>query len=455
MTQSRRLAAIMFTDITGYTVLMGNDEQKAFGFLKKNRELQKPVIEQFNGKWIKEMGDGVLASFNTVSDAVNAAIKIQHACNNAKDFQLKIGIHLGEVVFELDDIFGDGVNIASRIESLGISGSILLSKSARDQVKNRSEFQFTSLGIYEFKNVEDPMEVFAVSNPGLVVPTPEEMQGKTKLSDNKKSTFSRITGTALSIFRNSVSMKKNIDTDIKSLAILPFENIENDTELTYLSNGIPENLINKFSAVNGIKVFARSATFGLKERSIENVRKLLKAGMVLTGQLQKRGEGYFLNCELADSASLNLLWGNKCELDIGNVSNLENSILSSILRSLKIPYENSEEANHQKREVNPEAYVEYLKGRHLSYGSTPEESERALSHFRKAISIDPKYAVAYAAIANEKIIQGLFATASKKEIVNEARTALEAAKALDPGLADIYTSEGALKFYLTGIGKVP
>ncbi len=125
MSQSRQLAAIMFTDIVGYTALMGNDEQKAFELLNKNRQLQKPIIEQYNGIWIKELGDGVMASFNTVSDAVTAAIKIQEACNTAKDFQLRIGIHLGEVVFEDNDVFGDGVNIASRIQSAAEPGEIL------------------------------------------------------------------------------------------------------------------------------------------------------------------------------------------------------------------------------------------------------------------------------------------------------------------------------------------
>src|SRR6188768_194972 len=129
MSQSRQLAAIMFTDIAGYTALMGNDEQKAFELLKKNRALQKPIIEQFNGRWIKELGDGVMASFNTVSDAVNAAIKIQEDCNAAKDFQLRIGIHLSEVVFENDDVFGDGVNIASRIQSAAKPGAIYISES--------------------------------------------------------------------------------------------------------------------------------------------------------------------------------------------------------------------------------------------------------------------------------------------------------------------------------------
>src|ERR1700685_151166 len=117
MSQSRQLVSIMFTDIVNYTGLMGNDEQKALGILKKNRELQKPIIEEFNGRYIKELGDGTMASFNTVSDSVNAAIKIQAGCKTEKDFQLRIGIHLGEVVFENEDVFGDGVNIASRIQA--------------------------------------------------------------------------------------------------------------------------------------------------------------------------------------------------------------------------------------------------------------------------------------------------------------------------------------------------
>src|SRR5204862_1627071 len=187
MTQTRQLAVIMFTDIVGYTALMGNDEKKAFELLNKNRQIQKPIIEQHNGRWIKELGDGVMASFNTASDAVNAAMKIQEACNAAKNFQLKIGMHLGEVVFENDDVYGDGVNIASRIETLGVGSSVLISKSIRDQVKNNIEFQISSLGSFEFKNVGEPVEIFAIANPGFVVPKRESMQGKLKKIKTKNT----------------------------------------------------------------------------------------------------------------------------------------------------------------------------------------------------------------------------------------------------------------------------
>jgi class 3 adenylate cyclase/TolB-like protein/Flp pilus assembly protein TadD len=457
MSSTRQLAAIMFTDISGYTALMGNDEQKAFDLLKKNRELQKPIIEKFNGRWIKELGDGVMASFNTVSDAVNAAIKIQEACNAAKDFQLSIGIHQGEIIFENDDIYGDAVNIASRIQSLGVPGSVLFSKKITDEIRNKSEFQLTSLGIFEFKNVEEPIEVFALSNPGFVVPKPEDMRGKLKTIPKQKSKkgilITAVTAvlvlSSLIIFKNSFLPGKAVAGAIKSLAILPFENIQKDSTLFFLSDGIPENLINRMAAFSDVKVFARSATFGLADtsRSIASLRKLLNADVVLTGRLMKIADGYSLSCELVDASNQSQMWGHTYDLVAKDLSKIEDSIITSLLNPLKIALIGNSNELQQTKQVNPEAYAEYLKGRYLSYGSTPEESEKALSHFREAIRIDPKYAVAYAAIANEKIVQGLFSTASKNEIVNEVRTALEAAKALDPELADIYTSEGALKFY--------
>lgn len=455
MSQSRQLAAIMFTDISGFTSLMGNDEEKAHDILKKNRALQKPIIEQFNGIWIKELGDGVLSSFSTVSDALNAAFKIQEVCNAAKDFQLSIGIHQGEIVLEDGDIYGDAVNVASRIQSLGVPGSVLLSKKVKDELRNKAEFQTVSLGNFEFKNVEEPLEIFALSNPGFVVPRKEEMKGKLKTSAKKSNKGAVLIAASvglllllsLFIFRKSIfTAEKAV---IKSLAILPFENLQKDSSLLYLSDGLPENLINRLSSLPDIKVFARSATFKLADssKSINNLKKLLNVDAVLTGQLQQNGGVYYLSCQLVDAANQNQIWGNKYVMTGDNISQIEDSIISSIMNPLRITLLDKSKGKQINKPIKPQAYAEYLKGRYLSYGSTPEESEQALSHFREAIRIDPKYAVAYAAIANEKIVQSLFSTASQKEIINEARTAIEAAKALDPNLAEIYTSEGALKFY--------
>lgn len=457
MSQTRQLAAIMFTDIVGYTALMGNDEQKAFELIRKNREIQKPIIEQYNGRWIKELGDGVMSSFNTVSDAVNAAMKIQEACNLAGVFKLKIGIHQGEVMLEDNDIFGDAVNLASRIETLGVPGSILFSKKVADEIRNKTEFQVVSVGNFEFKNVNEPIEVFALSNPGLVIPRKEDMHGKMKTASAKKSNKGIWIGasigvlviTAIIFFNKSLLPNTASTASMRSLAILPFENKQKDSTLNFLSDGIPENLINRISNLPGVRVLARSATFDLKDtaRSIESVRRLLKADMVLTGQVMKMAGGNFLNCELVDASNQNLIWGKKYRLLTNGLAEIEDAIISALVEPLNINIPKNAKAITQSKRVNPDAYAEYMKGRYLSYGSTPEESEKALEHFRKAIRIDPKYAVAYAAIANEKIVQALFSTASTKEIVNEARTAIEAAKALDPEIAEIYSSEGALKFY--------
>jgi len=455
MPQYRQLAAIMFTDIVGYTALMGKDEQKAFAFLTKNREIQKPIIEQYNGRWIKELGDGVMASFNTASDAVNAAIKIQQACNAAKNFELKIGIHMGEVVFENDDVYGDGVNIASRIETLGVGSSILFSKTIRDQVKNNAEFQISSLGSFDFKNVGETVEVFALSNPGFVVPKRNAMQGKlkkTKANNTKRIviiTAAAIVLIAAIFLTRNFLFNKNLSASPRSLAILPFENLQKDSSLLYLADGMPENLINRLSSFPDVKVFARSATFKLPDTSknISSLRRLLNADVVLTGQLQQNKGVYYLSCQLVDAANQNQIWGAKYEMTNNDISVIEDSIVASLMNPLRIVLVDKSKGIQQNKSINPQAYAEFLKGRFLSYGSTPEESEKALAHFREAIRIDPKYAAAYAAIANEKIVQSLFSTASQKEIINEARTAIEAAKALDPNLAEIYTSEGALKFY--------
>jgi len=162
MSQSRQLAAIMFTDIVGYTALMGEDEQKALELLKKNRLVQRPIIEKYYGKWLKEIGDGVLASFNTVSDAVYCAGAIQKACENEPDLKLRIGIHEAEVVFEGGDVFGDGVNIASRLEPLAPIGGILVSESVYRNLGNKKGIKTKFVREETLKNVKDPVKIYQV-----------------------------------------------------------------------------------------------------------------------------------------------------------------------------------------------------------------------------------------------------------------------------------------------------
>ena len=162
MQQSRQFAAIMFTDIVGYTALMGEDEQKAFELLRKNRQIQQPIIKQFDGTWIKEIGDGVLASFHTVTDAVLCASEIQKACADINDLKLRIGIHLGEVLFENNDVFGDGVNIASRLQALAPIGGIWISESIYNNIANKKDIKTKFVRAEILKNVKEQVRIYEV-----------------------------------------------------------------------------------------------------------------------------------------------------------------------------------------------------------------------------------------------------------------------------------------------------
>src|SRR5688572_13687976 len=173
MPQTRQLAAIMFTDIVGYTALMGDDEQKAFELLHKNREIQQPVIKQFNGTWIKEIGDGVLASFHTVTDAVFCAVAIQESCMQVRDLRLRIGIHLGEVILEDDDVFGDGVNIASRLQALAPIGGIWVSESVHNNVSNKKEIESHFVKEATLKNVKKPVRIYQIKLKKLEISKPQ------------------------------------------------------------------------------------------------------------------------------------------------------------------------------------------------------------------------------------------------------------------------------------------
>ena len=268
-------------------------------------------------------------------------------------------MHLGEVVFENDDVYGDGVNIASRIETLGVGSSILMSKSIRDQVKNNADLQITSLGSFEFKNVEEPIEIFAIANPGFAVPKRDAMQGKLKkVKANNPKAIITISAAVILLFAlvflaNYFFFNKDLPAAPRSIAILPFENLRKDSSLLYLSDGIAENIINRLSSFPNVKVFARSATFKLPDtsKSISNLRRLLKADMVLTGQLQQNKGVYYLSCQLVDAANQNQIWGAKYEMTNNDISVIEDSIVASLMNPLRIVLVDKSKGIQQNKSV--------------------------------------------------------------------------------------------------------
>ena len=360
----------MFTDIVGYTALMGSDEQKAFEFLKKNRELQKPIIEKFNGRWIKELGDGVMASFNTVSDVVNAAIKIQEVCNAAKDFQLRIGIHLGEVVFENDDVFGDGVNIASRIQAIAEPGCIYISESVHHNISNKKDIQTKFVKEETLKNVKEPVKIYEVMM----------MSDSVAPTETKMKTASQ-----------------------NSIAVLPFANMSSDPEQEFFSDGISEEIINVLAQVPGLKVAGRTSSFFFKGKNqdLRMIGEQLNVSHILEGSVRKSGNRIRITAQLIKVADGYHLYSEKFDRELEDIFAIQDEISLAILNAIKIKLVDANKEDVFKRDTNnTEAYQLYLQGRyHVNKYNGTEAFTNGIKFYEAAIQLEPEYALAWAGIA--------------------------------------------------------
>jgi adenylate cyclase len=368
MSQSRRLAAIMFTDIVGYTALMGDDERKGLEILARSREIQKPVIQQYHGTWIKEIGDGVLASFSTVSDAVSCAVAIQQACINNRELKLRIGIHQGEVIFEDNDVFGDGVNIASRIQSIAAPGSIYVSSSVQNNIANRKEFETRFVKEEKLKNVKDAIKIYEIV----------------------------YTGTSSALYK---SESKFYQTAKASIAVLPFVNMSNDPEQEYFCDGISEEIINALTQLNNLRVIARTSAFAFKGKNMDvrEIGNALDVENLLEGSVRKAGNNLRITTQLVRADSGSHLWSNRYDRVMEDVFAIQENIAESVATALRgmLTYEEKEAI--RRPETNIEAYEYFLKGRQLFHQLALKD---ALKFFERAIELDPEYALAYAGLAD-------------------------------------------------------
>ncbi len=232
----RQLAAILFADMTGYTALMQENEQLARSKRQRLKEVLEDTIARFHGKILQYYGDGSLSIFNSAIDSVHAAIDIQQQLQQHPKVDLRIGIHTGDVIIEEESIYGDGVNLASRIESLAVPGGVFVSEKVFDEIRNQEHIQTRELGYFELKNIKQPIRVFAIANTGIVVPGRNEVRGKTA-------------------------------APVNSLAVLPFVNMSADPENEYFSDGITEELLNTLTRVDGLQVTSRTSAFAFKGRN--------------------------------------------------------------------------------------------------------------------------------------------------------------------------------------------
>jgi adenylate cyclase len=368
----RQLAAILFADMTGYTSLMQENEQLARLKRKRLKEVLESSVGQFNGKILQNYGDGSLSIFSSAIDSVSCAIHIQHLLQQEPKVELRMGIHTGDVIIEEEAIYGDGVNLASRIESLAVPGGIFISEKVHDEIKNQPNISTREMGYFELKNVKQPVRVFAISNSGIAVPGRDELRGKTKQPHNR-------------------------------LAVLPFVNMSADPENEYFSDGITEELLNALTRVDGLQVTSRTSAFAFKGKNtdIRDIAIQLNVDKVLEGSVRKAGNRVRITAQLINAADGYHIWSENYDRNLTDIFEVQDEISGIIANKLRENLATTQQDEHLVKTPtrNITAYTYYLKGLHYWNKLTPADCRRAIESFEQAIAIEPTYAQAYAMAA--------------------------------------------------------
>ncbi|MCP3928126.1 MAG: hypothetical protein GY705_03390 [Bacteroidetes bacterium] len=414
MTRTRQLVAIMFTDIQGYTALMQQNEKKAIQVRDKHRRIFNSITEKHKGRILQYYGDGTLSIFDSAIEAVKCGIEMQIDFQKDPAIPVRIGIHTGDIIFSEEEIIGDGVNVASRIESLAVPGSIFISEKVYDEIKNQESIKTTLIKTFKLKNVEKPIEVFAVSNIGLIVPKPEDIKGKTEpvlssLPEKqiqpkpkiRKSVLLAITiATIIMVLlfvylKFSVNSSPSTEIQEKSIAVLAFENMSGDSEQEYFSDGISEEILNSLVNIEGLKVAGRTSAFSFKGKNedIRTVGEELDVSMVLEGSVRKAGNQVRITAQLINVEDGFHIWSETYDRQIEDIFTVQEDIANRIVEKLKLQVQKTSESHTQ----NIKAYEMLLKGSYF-YMKGFEHLEKAMEYFQKAVELDQDYAEAYAYI---------------------------------------------------------
>ena len=378
---TRRLAAILAADVIGYSRLMAADEAGTLAALKRHREaIFDPAVAASNGRIVKLIGDGTLVEFGSVVDAVNCALAIQRAVAGdeagAGKITLRIGINLGDVIIDGDDIYGDGVNIAARLEPLAEPGGVCVSSIVNESVGSRVDVMFDDGGEVQVKNIDRPIRVWkwhpSKSNGGASVAAP-----------------------------SSAPAPKAQETP--SVAVLPFANMSGDPEQEYFSDGISEDIITDLSKVAGLLVIARNSTFAYKGRHVDirTVGRELGVRSVLEGSIRKAGNRVRITAQLIDAPSGGHLWAERYDRDLTDIFAVQDDVTREIVTALKVTLSPGEKARLAGATTSSnEAHDCVLRARALlSHMFGKDAFDRAVALLTRAIELDPDYAEAYAALA--------------------------------------------------------
>jgi adenylate cyclase len=419
--EQRRLAAIMFTDMVGYTALGQKNESLSLALVEEQRKLIRPILARHNGREVKTIGDAFLVEFLSALDAVRCAYDIQRAVREfnislpeERRVHLRVGVHLGDVVESGGDISGDTVNVASRIEPLAEDGGVCVTRQVYDHIQNKFELKMASLGVKPLKNVSMPIEVYRMVMPWSVE-----------------------------------TSAPSVRLDKKRIAVLPFTNMSSIPEEGYFADGMTEELITSLSGMRQLTVIARTSVMGYKgtTKKVREIGRELEVGSVLEGSVRKAGSKVRITAQLIDAATEGHLWAQNYDRQLEDVFAIQSEIAEKVAGELRIRLVDSEKRTLEKKPTeNTEAYTCFLRGRELFREETEASLKQALGLFEKAIELDPRFARAHVGVAECHQWLGNYGYEPYDVSLSIVKTSLERAIDLDPNLPEAHASLSEMFF---------
>ena len=409
----RKLAAILAADVVGYSRLMGLDETGTLARLKAlRRELIEPLIAEYHGRIVKLMGDGALVEFASVVDAVACAVEIQrsvpqHGADLSEDSRIvfRIGINLGDVIIDGNDFYGDGVNIAARLQGASEPGGIAVSGTAYDHARNKLDVAFESLGDQHLKNIAEPVRVYRV----LLHESAKAKKPRSRrwlLPAVAVVLLALAAGTGIALWPQAVALLSGQALHTvpppagkPSIAVLPFDNVGDPAGQDYFAQGLTDDLITDLSKVSGLLVIARDSTFPFKDQrgGAQQVAEQLGVRYVLQGSVRRAGEAIRINVQLIDATTGSNIWAERYDREYAKIFALQDEVIGRIVDALSVRLTASEKAQIAHLPTrNLEAYDFYVRAEQKVYAVTPQSLGDALALYGKAIALDPEFADAHA-----------------------------------------------------------
>jgi adenylate cyclase len=488
-TEERKLAAIMFTDMVGYSALAQRDDKVALELLEEHRRLLREIFPRFHGTEIKTIGDAFLVEFGSALEAAQCAIEIQrtlakrnHDVTSDRRIELKIGIHIGDVVHRDGDVYGDGVNIASRIEQLAGAGGICVSMDVERQIRNALEARFEKFGSTDLKNIKLPMDLFRIVLPW------ESHRKTERLRAPKKSQLPLLAVAAVGVLvvllfgwwfmqrsrrdhqnasagaPNVVAAASTKAPDQNSVAVLPFVNMSDDKGSEYFSDGVSEELLTVLQKIPGLHVAARTSAFSFKGKNAtaQEIGQKLGVAHLVEGSVRKSGDQVRIAARLTRADTGEELWSENYTRDLKDVFAVQTELAQTIVEQLRGRFAGTDAGSTAKEKIlaevqsaerggtkNVEAHESYLQGRFFINRHSEKETDQARVAYQHAVELDPKFALAWAGLAYSHVWSCAYSTEGGLKGFNAhlaaAREAIERALSLEPDLPEALFAQSVIE----------